>query len=207
MRARDIMTTPVITIDVDARVIDAAERLATNQIDSMPVLDPDGRLIGMISELDIIRGRLAHDPRSHLRREHHDMDDPATAVRSIMTPTAICLTEFADVADIAETMLDHGIRAIPIVDGPHVVGIVSRRDLLRSLVRSAETIAGDINSRLEGQPGVPEDCAVSVTDGIVTIVATFQTTSERELVDALARTVSGVQRVHVVPRIQAKNPR
>jgi CBS domain-containing protein len=111
----------VITIDVDATVIDAAERLSANQIASMPVLDADGRLIGMISELDIIRGRLAHDPRSHVRRDHHDMDDPATTVRSVMTPTAICLTEFADVADIAETMLDYAIRAVPIVDGPHVV--------------------------------------------------------------------------------------
>jgi CBS domain-containing protein len=202
MRARDVMTTPVITIDVDATVIDAAERLSANQIASMPVLDADGRLIGMISELDIIRGRLAHDPRSHVRRDHHDMDDPATTVRSVMTPTAICLTEFADVADIAETMLDYAIRAVPIVDGPHVVGIVSRRDLVRTLVRSDETIAADIKTRLEGQPGVPEDCAVSVTDGIVTIVGTFQTTSERELVDALARTVSGVQRVHVAHRAE-----
>jgi CBS domain-containing protein len=200
MRARDVMTTPVITVDVDARIIEAAEQLSTNQIDSMPVLDADGRLIGMISELDIIRGRLAHDPRSHMRREHHDMDDPATTVRSVMTPTAICLTESADVADIAETMLDNGIRAIPIVDGPHVVGVVSRRDLLRTLVRSDKTIAADVKARLEGQPGVPEDCAVSVTEGIVTIAGTFQTTSERELVDALARTVSGVQRVHFAHR-------
>jgi CBS domain-containing protein len=202
MRARDVMTTPVITVDVDARVIDAAERLSANQIASMPVLDADGRLIGMVSELDIIRDRLAHDPRSHMRPEHHDMNDPATRVRSIMTPTVVCLTEYADVADIAETMLDNGIRAIPIVDGPHIVGIVSRRNLLRTLVRSDETIAADIKARLDGQPGAPDDCAVSVADGIVTIVGTFQTTSERQLVDALARTVPGVQRVHVAHRAE-----
>ena len=89
------------------------------------------------------------------------------------------------------------MRAIPIVDGPRILGIVSRRDLLRTLMRSDETIAAEIRARLEGQPGVPEDCAVSVTDGIVTIVGRFQTTSEREVVDALARTVSGVQRVHL----------
>jgi osmotically-inducible protein OsmY len=97
-------------------------------------------------------------------------------------------------------MLDGEIRAIPIVDGPHILGIVSRRDLLRTLVRSDETIAADINARLEGEPGVPVDCAVSVTDGIVTIVGTFEMRSERELVDALARTVPGVQRVHLKRR-------
>ena len=197
MRARDVMTTPVITIDADARVIDAAEQLSANLITSMPVLDADGRLVGMISELDILRGRLAHDPRSHMRRDQHDMPDPDKTVRSVMTPVAVCLTEFADVADIAETMVEGEMRAIPIVDGPRILGIVSRRDLLRTLVRSDETIAAEIRSRLEGQPGVPEDCAVSVTDGIVTIVGRFQTTSEREVVDALARTVSGVQRVHL----------
>jgi FOG: CBS domain len=58
-----------------------------------------------------------------------------------MTPVAVCLTEFADVADIAETMVDGDMRAIPIVDGPRILGIVSRRDLLRTLVRSDETIA------------------------------------------------------------------
>ena len=197
MRARDVMTTPVITIDADARVIDAAKQLSANGITSMPVLDADGSLIGMISELDILRGRLAHDPRSHMRRDQHDEPDPDKTVRSVMTPVVVCLTEFADVADIAETMLDGEIRAIPIVDGPHILGIVSRRDLLRTLVRSDETIAADINARLEGEPGVPVDCDVSVTDGIVTIVGTFETRSERELVDALARTVPGVQRVHL----------
>ena len=197
MRARDVMTTPVITIDADARVIDAAEQLSANRITSMPVLDADGHLVGMISELDILRGRLAHDPRSHLRRDQHDMPDPDKTVRSVMTPVAVCLTEFADIADIAETMVDGDMRAIPIVDGPRILGIVSRRDLLRTLVRSDETIAAEIRSRLGGQPSVPEDCAVSVTDGIVTIVGRFQTTSEREVVDALARTVSGVQRVHL----------
>ena len=197
MQARDVMTTPVITIDADARVIDAAEQLSANGIASMPVLDADGRLVGMISELDILRGRLAHDPRSHLRRNQHDMPDPDKTVRSVMTPVAVCLTEFADVADIAETMVDGNMRAIPIVDGPRILGIVSRRDLLRTLVRSDETIAAEIRARLEGQPGAPEDCAVSVNDGIVTVVGRFQTASEREVVDALARTVSGVQRVHL----------
>jgi CBS domain-containing protein len=197
MRARDVMTTPVITIDADERVIDAAEQLSANQITSMPVLDADGRLVGMISELDILRGRLAHDPRSHMRRDEHDLPDPDKTVRSVMTPVVVCLTEFADVADIAETMVEGEMRAIPIVDGPRILGIVSRRDLLRTLIRSDETIAAEIRARLEGQPGVPEDCAVSVTDGIVTVVGRFQTTSEREVVDALARTVSGVQRVHL----------
>jgi CBS domain-containing protein len=159
------MTTPVITIDADARVIDAAEQLSANRITSMPVLDADRRLVGMISELDILRGRLAHDPRSHLRRDQHDMPDPDKTVRSVMTPVAVCLTEFAD---IAETMVDGDMRAIPIVDGPHILGIVSRRDLLRTLVRSNETIAAEIGAT-RGQPGVPEDCAVSV-NRIVTIV-------------------------------------
>ena len=197
MRARDVMTTPVITIDADARVIDAAEQLSANRITSMPVLDADGRLVGMISELDILRGRLAHDPRSHLRRDQRDVPDPDKTVRSVMTPVVVCLTEFADVADIAETMVEGEMRAIPIVDGPRILGIVSRRDLLRTLIRSDETIAAEIRARLEGQPGVPENCAVSVADGIVTIVGRFQTTSEGEVVDALARTVSGVQRVHL----------
>ena len=125
------------------------------------------------------------------------MPDPDKTVRSVMTPVAVCLTEFADVADIAETMVDGDMRAIPIVDGPRILAIVSRRDLLRTLVRSDKTIAAEIRARFEGQPGVPEDLAVSVNDGIVTIVARFQTTSEREVVDALARTVSGVQRVHL----------
>jgi CBS domain-containing protein len=197
MRARDVMTTPVITIGASARIIDAAERLSANNIASMPVLDADGHVVGMVSELDVIRGRLVHDPRSHLRPEPYETNDPAKTVRSVMTPIAICVADFADVADIAETMLENDVRAIPIVNGDRLVGIVSRRDLLRTLIRSDETIAADIRAHLEGQPGAPGGCAVSVAKGIVTIAGDFRTASERKLVDALARTVPGVQRVHL----------
>jgi CBS domain-containing protein len=112
----------------------AAELLTERGVTSLPVLD-DERVVGIVSEVDLIRDRMPHDPRSHLRPEPHDQPDPARLARDVMGDVAVCLGENADAADVAALMLDNNVRAVPIVDGVRPVGIVSRRDLLRSLLR------------------------------------------------------------------------
>jgi CBS domain-containing protein len=136
MRAREIMTRSVVTVRSSDPVKQAAGLLAEHRITAMPVLDGTGRLVGMVSEADLLAHRMAHDPRSHLWRDEQQRADPARTVGEVMSRTVVSLGPDAYLADIAELMLDRGLRSIPIVDGGRVVGIVSRRDLLRTLVRS-----------------------------------------------------------------------
>ena len=171
----------------------------------MPVLDEDDHVVGIVSEADLIRDRMPSDPRSHLRRESHPEPDPSRRVFQVMTKTVVCLTPGADTADLAAVMLDNNVRAIPIVDGAHLVGIVGRRDLLRTLVRPDATTAGELADRLAEYSGQPDRWKVDVDDGVVTISGRFDDAAQERIVIDLARTVPGVLRVHTHSRRWARS--
>ncbi|PZS15463.1 MAG: CBS domain-containing protein [Pseudonocardiales bacterium] len=195
MRAREIMTRSVVTVRSDTTVQHAAALLSEHGITSVPVLDEDDRVIGILSEVDVIRNRMPHDPRSHLRPETHQRPDPGHLVRDVMNNIVICLGENADIADLAALMLDNNLRAIPIVDGAHLVGIVSRRDLLRTLIRDDDLVRAEVVQRLDDFAGEGARWKVAVDEGVVRIAGHFDDASQRESVMALARTVPGVLRV------------
>lgn len=134
MQARQIMTSPVVTVRAEASIRDVAVLLLEHRITAAPVVDADGELIGMISEGDLVVDRFGHDPRSQVRPVEDEPPGPQT-VAEAMTRTVIALGPSADAADLAQTMLESDVRSIPIVEGPTVTGIVSRRDLLRALIR------------------------------------------------------------------------
>jgi CBS domain-containing protein len=135
MQAREIMTPDVVTFRADTSATEAAVVLAERRVTAAPVLDDDGELIGMVSEGDLIADRFSHDPRSHVRRDLPPEPEPARTVGEVMTATVVAMSGSADTADLAETMLTYDVRSVPIVEGSTVVGIVSRRDLLRLLAR------------------------------------------------------------------------
>jgi CBS domain-containing protein len=196
MQAQEVMTRDVVTIGVDDSIRHAAQLLAEHRVTSLPVLDEDDRVIGIVSEADLIRDRMPSDPRSHLRPDDHVQPDPSRLVREVMTEPVVCLAASADTADLAALMLDNNVRAIPIVDGAHLVGIVSRRDLLRTLLRPDDSIIHDVTERLDDYSGEPGRWQVVVVDGVVTITGRFAGPDEHRIVTALVRTVPGVLRVH-----------
>jgi CBS domain-containing protein len=196
MRARDIMSRSVVTVRTDTPIQRAAALLTEHGITSLPVLDEDDRVVGILSEVDLIRNRMPHDPRSHLRPEAHRDPDPANRVGDVMTDAVVCLGETADTGDIAALMLENNVRAVPIVDGGRLVGIVSRRDLLRTLLRDDEAIRSEVEQRLDDYAGERGRWTVTAEEGIVTISGHFDDDAQEEIVAVLARTVPGAVRVH-----------
>lgn len=188
MQARQIMTQPVITVRPDTTIRQAASLLLEHRITAAPVVGTRGELVGIVSEGDLVLDRFGHDPRSQLRPVQEEPPGPQT-VAEVMNRTVIVLTPSTDAADLAETMLARDIRSIPIVEGDTVVGIVSRRDLLRTLVRGDDAIRADVTARLDAYGGA--DCAVEVTDGDVLLVGDLHEADGRAAL-ALARTVPGV---------------
>jgi CBS domain-containing protein len=197
MNISEIMTRSVYTVRPETTVRDAADLLARQGITSLPVLDDVERVIGLVSEADLIKHRFPPDPRSHLRPAELPTDDPPTRVGDVMTTTVVCLPETADAADAAETMLASDVRAIPVVDGSHLVGIVSRRDLLRTLTRADDAIAAEVTARLMAYRGTTMPWRIHVENGIVTITGRMRSDTEQHVVTALTRTVPGVLRVHL----------
>lgn len=190
MQARQIMTAPVVTVGPDTSVRDAATLLLEHGITAAPVLDAHDELIGIVSEGDLVVDRFGHDPRSQLRPVDNEPPGPRT-VAEVMTTTVIALGPSADAADLAETMLGSDVRSIPIVEGATVMGIVSRRDLLRTLVRDDDAIRAEVLDRLATYREAADHWDVQVTDGAVLLVGDFDDADGRAAL-ALARTVPGV---------------
>src|SRR5918994_1790442 len=148
MWAHEVMTSPVVTVRPDAPVKEAILLLDRHDITALPVLDEDERLVGVISEADLLRGGVADDPRAHVLPVDRWHEHAGTTVADVMTRRVVTARENTDASDIARIMLDTGVKSLPVVRGHTVVGIVSRRDLIRALATTDEQIRAEIESLL-----------------------------------------------------------
>jgi CBS domain-containing protein len=192
MRAREIMTRPVITLEAEMSLLQAAAVLAEQQVAAAPVLNEDGELVGMLTEGDLITERLGPDPGPQDRR-----GGAAQTVGEVMTSTVIAMSASADAADLAEAMLDYDVHSVPIVEGSEVIGIVSQRDLLRTLLRSDNVIRAEVASRLDAYTGGLRHWRVEVADGGVDLFGEVADETEAQALRALAGTVPGVGSVRL----------
>jgi CBS domain-containing protein len=198
MRARDIMTSPVHTIGPDAGVESAVQRLTAASITALPVVDEAGELVGMVSEGDLLWHRMPADPTAHLRRDlDRDAPRPPRTVREVMSTATVTTTTDADVADVADMMLRRDVRSVPVLDGRRVVGIISRRDILRAVVRSDDVLAREVQHRLDEYAGAPGRWTATVDNGRATVTGSFADANHRTVVAVLTRSVPGVTAVEL----------
>jgi hypothetical protein len=146
----------------------------------------------MISEGDLLRNQIPHDEQTELR-EHQ------SRVGALMTSPAVRVAESDDISDVAGLMLYSNVHSVPVVDADEVVGIISRRDLVRTLVRTDDALAAEVRTRLDAYGGRPGRWDVDVQDGAVIINGDFDDHVEEQVARALARTVPGVRTVALNP--------
>lgn len=128
MRACDVMTSPAVTVFAKASVRDAAMLLASHGFAALPVVDVDDQLVGIVTEADLV------------------VPGPRTVGEAMATPVT-AMTGDRDVTALIEAMLGEGLRAIPIVDGSRVTGMVTRGNLLRALARPDSAITLELRRR------------------------------------------------------------
>jgi len=206
MRARDLMTAPVITVRSDSPVKDALELLTANSFTALPVVD-DNVLVGIVTEADLIHDRIPRDPRNRqgeLDTSHHR--SARMSVGAVMTSPAVTMSSGADLTDLCQALLDAHIRAMPIVDDGKVVGIVTRGDIVRVLARDDRAIAADIRHRLEIYGG-PNRWRVDVQDGVVRIVDSLDNSTDRHVATLLAQAVPGVIDAQALSTMSSENGR
>ncbi|SES40250.1 CBS domain-containing protein [Actinokineospora terrae] len=192
MRARDVMSAPVLTVGPGTPVSRAAELLVDKGYTALPVVDEDQRLIGIVTEADLLRGRFGAEPRVRTG----DDPGPPASVAEVMTTPAVAMSAGADAGVLARVMLDDRHRCVPIVDGSRLVGVVTRRDLVRVLARSDEEIAADLRRRLAVFGG-PSRWTVRVALGTAEITDRYDEAADRHVARALAEAVPGVVRANV----------
>jgi CBS domain-containing protein len=137
--ARDVMSSPVITLRPDVPVHAAAALLVSHGFTGAPVVDAERRVVGIVTEADLVRGRIVPEGRTVPER-------PEPVVADVMTPAPIAMQPDADLADVVALMLDEGIRSVPIIADGRLVGVVSRRDALR-VVANRELTSDEVRRR------------------------------------------------------------
>jgi CBS domain-containing protein len=134
-KARDVMSSPVITVQPDTPVRAAAALLVSHGYTAAPVVE-NGRVIGIVTEASLMRDQIR--PEGWLRPETWDKPIPQT-VREAMTGTPIGMSPDSDLTDVVSLMLEANLRSIPVIDDGDLVGIISRRDVLRVVARGELT--------------------------------------------------------------------
>ena len=204
MRARDLMSTPVITVTPETSVKQAASLLSSHGFTALPVVDDYDCLVGIVTEADIVRGRLPRDPRyrhvyvNYVAGAINDfVPTVAPTVGAVMTTAVTTMSAETDVVDVVSAMLGNRVRSMPIVDGSLLVGILTRRDLVRALAHDDRAIAADIRRRLRTCGGA-DRWSVEVHDGLVVIGDQFNDATDRHVATVLAESVPGVTGVHII---------
>jgi CBS domain-containing protein len=184
VRVRDVMASPVVTVAPDAALKEVASLLVERRINAVPVVDAGDRLIGIVSEADLLSletGQVAAAGGA-----------PPHSAGEVMRQSVYTVTGDTDATAAARLMLRHRLKSVPVVDADQVVGMVTRRDLLRLLARSDEDIRADLERRVAEELEALRQAVVEVRDGVVTVDADGPC---RQLVEQLARAVPGVVEV------------
>ncbi len=224
MRAQQVMSRPVHTISADVSVYDAAQVLLNAGASAAPVVDSDGKMVGIVSEADLMyRPEIGTVPgKSWLQRLL--ADDPTRArdyircyshrVADVMTKNVVTADQRTPLRDIAALMQRHRIKRIPILHDGKIVGIVSRANLLQGLlarelspcedIAADETIRTSVTTKIARQgwaSSLPTN--VVAENGIVHLWGYVDSDAVKDAYRIAAENVRGVKRVenhmNVVP--------
>ncbi|MFG1694194.1 CBS domain-containing protein [Nonomuraea sp. NPDC049309] len=198
----NVMTTDVAAVRETDSFHKVAEVLIERGVSGVPVVDGDGRVLGVVSEADLLAKEefkqryYGDDYRPPLRaRIRHAAGSEGSGHRKargetageLMTGPAHVTTPDAPVVSAARLMDRHGVKRLPVVDADgRLVGIVSRRDLIKVFLRPDEDIEREVREALRGQAGV------AVRDAVVTLTGTYEERSQAMTAVRLAENIDGV---------------
>lgn len=128
---REVMTSPAVTIKPTDEVAEAARLLDRLSVTMLPVVEDNGQLVGVISEADVI-GKLTTFPEGRAGA-HRRVD--ALRVRDVMTNRVLTVGADDELADVVSLMSGTTLKSLPVLLHDRVVGVVSRRDIVRALAR------------------------------------------------------------------------
>ncbi|HXZ70247.1 MAG TPA: CBS domain-containing protein [Streptosporangiaceae bacterium] len=196
-RVRDVMTTNVATAGRNMPYKQAAKLMTDQQVTAVPVVSESGRVIGVVSEADLLR-KVEPRPRGGAGLSGRARRDRAKArariAGELMTSPAITIHPDASLSAAARLMNAHHIRRLPVVDAAGgLIGIVSRRDLMKVFLRPDEEITAEVSDVL-GQILLDDagQVVVSVLDGVVTLRGALDGEDLIRVAAGLASQVAGV---------------
>jgi CBS domain-containing protein len=195
MLVREVMTAHPVTVRGETTAREALTLLDQHSVTSLPVVTEDSVVVGMLSEADLLVGRLLPDDRSSILPRSPDVTGPAVdRVDALMSRRPVTVTADTDLADAAKVMTTTGFKCLPVVDErSRILGVISRRDIVRTLARSDADVERDLATLFTI---MDVDWTAEVVNGRVRISGPADDKS-RSLAHAAASTVPGILNVRV----------
>ena len=216
MRAHQIMTRSVIVLGADASVVDAARLMLDNHVSGLPVLDKDGKLIGIVSEGDFLRrveiGTQRRRPRwlqyfiGPSRAANEFVHASGRKVEEIMTRNPLVVSEDTPLEEIVRLMEKNRVKRLPVMRNDRLVGIVTRANLLQAVARLARDVpdptADDdhiqerVTNAIAKTDWRPIGLQVTVRNGVVQLHGLIVNANSRQAAIVAAENIGGVKEVH-----------
>jgi len=214
MYAIDIMTRDVVTATPDTPVAELIRLMLARHIGAVPIVDGD-RLVGIVTESDLIRRPELHTERRHFRwlwlfrtpasLAEEYVQSHGRHAGEVMAPDVVTVQDTTPADEIAALMERHGIKRLPVLRNGRLAGIVSRTDLMRALAcRITDQVTMDdrrirdaVLAELRSQPwgGEPAASQVTVRDGVVHLWGVYGAEAEHRARIVAAETIPGVREV------------
>ncbi len=197
---KDVMTTAVMVVRRGATFKEMAAALRRYRVSALPVVDADGKVIGVVSEADMLAKEALIDPGVIDGLMHHKEVRKAGGLTAgdLMTHPAVTVRPGDSVEHAARLMYTLGIKRLPVVDaGGGLVGVISRTDLLAVYDRPDSEIRDEVEGLIRHEfLEDPRQFAVSVQDGVVTVAGSPETAALGHHIVGKVRHVQGVVAVH-----------
>ena len=147
LKVKDIMTRDLITVSPEMEIAHAAKLLLEKHINGVPVVDGEGKMVGILCQSDLITqqkrfpipsvftlldGFIPLTSMKHIEKEAQKIS--ATTVAHAMTPNPFTVTPEMSIEEVATIMLDKNFHTLPVVDEEKLVGIVGQEDILKTLI-------------------------------------------------------------------------
>lgn len=219
MRARDIMTTAVVTVPADGTVDEAVKKMLDHHVSALPVVDDKGKLVGLISEGDLMRrlqdsdrprrswwlellGGPETSPKDFIKARSHRVSD-------VMTCDVVSVAEDTPVSEIARTLEKRRIKRVPVLRDGKVAGIVSRANLIQALAAATQgklpqpseldaELRNAVSKAIDEMPGTAVNLVnFTVEDGRVSVWGVADSDLVENAVRVAVENVSGVKQVDV----------
>lgn len=199
MKVKDIMTVNVAAVGQDATLKQAAELMVERGISGVPVINREGRVLGVLSETDIVP-KAASRPESagmiglFASRKVDERHRRAVTAADAMTAPAVTIEADASIAEAARLMVDHDVSRLPVVLAGKLVGIVSGADIVRAFTRTDDAISEELEQSIHDHNlwDCLKELDVEVIGGEVKIAGRVNAGTVARIIEALAWRVPGV---------------
>jgi CBS domain-containing protein len=200
--AVDVMTREVITATPVTSFKDLADLIVTRGLRPVPVVGPDGGMLGVVTEADLLCREAHRDDRAgarcphfagHLAREDWRKAASLTAA-TLMQPSPETTTPEATLPEIARLLTKNGVRRVFVLRDGRLAGVVARRDVLRTFLRTDEDLRADIDRAVFGTALHAQRDAVlaSVKHGVVLLTGRLEYEADVAAAERLTLAIPGV---------------